>query len=120
MLPWSDPAFPQVVESDFSTNLAEITGTEEDAAVTFERQSKENEFNKAKKENDVEYKTKAAGSLDQAVTELSFDRDGVQSKHDATHSYLGELKKQCIAKPETYAERKARREGERVPQLAPP
>jgi len=50
--------------------------------------------------------------LDQAVTELSSDRDGVQSEHDAIHSYLGELEKQCIAKPETYAERKASREAE--------
>ena len=42
-----------------------------------------------------------AGSLDQAVTELSSDRDSVQSEYDANHSSLGELEKQCIAKPET-------------------
>jgi chromosome segregation ATPase len=102
----------EVIESDFSTNLAEITATEENAAVTFDRQSKENEVDKAKKEKDVEHKTKEAESLDQAVTELSSDRDGVQSEHDAIHSYLGELEKQCIAKPETYAERKASREAE--------
>ena len=74
----------------------------------------------AKIEKDVEYKTKEAGSLNQAVIELPSDRDDVQSKHDAIHSYLSELKKQRIAKPETYAERKARREAERVLQLAPP
>ena len=44
VLPWSDPAFPQVIESDFSKNLAEITAAEESAAVTFDRESKENEI----------------------------------------------------------------------------
>ena len=34
----------------------------------------------------------------------------VQSEHDAIHSYLGELEKQGIAKPETHAERIARRD----------
>ena len=49
----------------------------------------------------MECQTKEAGSLDQAVTELSSDKDGVQPEHDAIHSYLGELEKQCIAKPKT-------------------
>ena len=44
----------------------------------------------------------AAGSLDQAVTEWSSDRDGVQSEHDVIHSMLGEIDIQCIDEPETY------------------
>merc|ERR1712227_763836 len=38
----------EVIESDFSKNLAEITATEESAAVAFDRESKENEIEKAK------------------------------------------------------------------------
>jgi len=102
----------EVIESDFSKNLAEITATEENAAVTYERVSKENEIEKAKKEKDVEYKNKEAEGLDRSLTELSSDKEGVQSEHDAIHSYLGELEKQCIAVPETYAERKAHRAAE--------
>merc|ERR1712064_205416 len=37
----------EVIESDFSKNLAEITAAEESAAVTFDRESKENEIEKA-------------------------------------------------------------------------
>ena len=85
-----------------------------------ELQSKENELDRAKKEKDVEYKTKEAGCLDQAVTELSSVGDGVQSKHDVIHSYLGELRKLCIVEPETYAEHTMRRKAERVPRVVPP
>ena len=67
---------------------------------------KENEIEKAKKEKDVKYKIKEAGGLDGTLTELSSDKEGVQSEHDAIHSYLGELEKQCVVVPETYAERK--------------
>merc|ERR1712064_159522 len=84
----------------------------ESATVTFDRESKENGIEKAKKEKDVEYKTKEAEGLDRTLTELSSDKEGVQSEHDAIHSYLGELEKQCVAVPETYAERKAHREAE--------
>jgi len=96
----------------FSKNLAEITATEENAAVTHKRVSKENEIEKAKKEKDVEYKNKEAEGLDRSLTELSSDKEGVQSEHDAIHSYLGELEKECVAVPETYAERKAHRAAE--------
>jgi len=102
----------EVIESDFSKNLAEITATEESAAVAFDRESKENDIEKAKKEKDVEYKTKEAEGLDRTLTELSSDKEGVQSEHDAIHAYLGALEKQCVAVPETYAERKGHREAE--------
>ena len=65
--------------------------------VILERQSKDNEIEKANKGKVVEYKTKETGSLHQAVTMLFSDRNGVHSKHDAIHSFSGELKKQCIA-----------------------
>ena len=38
-----------MIESGFSTHLAERTATEENAVVTFERQSKDNEVEEAKK-----------------------------------------------------------------------
>ena len=71
--------------------------TEENVVVILERQSKDNEIEKANKGKVVEYKTKETGSLHQAVTMLFSDRNGVHSKHDAIHSFSGELKKQCIA-----------------------
>ena len=102
----------EVFESDFSNNLAEITAAEESAAVTFDRESKENEIEKAKEEKDVEYKIKEAEGLDRTLTELSSDKEGVQSERDAIHSYFGELEKQCVVVPETFVERKAHHEAE--------
>ena len=47
-----------------------------------------------------------------STSERVCDRDGVQSERDAPHSYLGQFEKQCITVPETYVERKFRREAE--------
>merc|ERR1719321_1202098 len=102
----------EVCESDFSKDLAEIVSTEESAQASYDRATKENEIEKASKDQDVKYKTKESTGLDKAVAEASSDRAGVQEELDAVNEYLGKLKERCIAKAETYAERKARREAE--------
>jgi len=82
------------------------------AAATYEQETKDNGMNKLTKEQDVKYKTKEAASLDKAVSELKTDLEGVTSELDAVNSAWKTLKSQCIAKPETYEDRKARREEE--------
>merc|ERR1719207_68910 len=72
----------EVVESDFTKLLAEIIATEETAAREYDEQTKENEITRTTKEL------------------------------DAIYEYLEKLKEMCIAKPETYEERKRRREAE--------
>ena len=37
LLPWSDPAFPQVIESDFSKNLAELSLAEDEAETGYQK-----------------------------------------------------------------------------------
>lgn len=102
----------EVVESDFSKELAEIVSTEEAAAAEYDRQSKENEVEKTAKTKDVEYKTKEFNYLDKESAELSTDREGVQAELDAVLEYLSKINDRCIAKAETYAERKRRRTAE--------
>jgi len=102
----------EVVESDFSKGLAEMTATEQAAAAAYDSQTKQNEISKATKEQDVKYKTKEATGLDKSVAELSSDKEGVQAELAAVVEYLGKLEKMCVAQPETYAERKGRREDE--------
>merc|ERR1719322_1238728 len=102
----------EVVESDFTKGLAEMTATEESAQSTFETQTKENEIEKTTKDQDVAYKSKEATGLDKAVAELKSDRSGVQTELDAVNEYLSTLKKECVEEAETYAERKARFEAE--------
>jgi chromosome segregation ATPase len=99
----------EVVESDFSKGLAEMTAAEENAQATYDASSKENEISTTTKQADVKYKTKEAVSLDKAVAEATSDRAGVQSELDAINEYLGRLESICIAKAEPYEEEVRRR-----------
>merc|ERR1740121_1258107 len=70
------------------------------------------EIDKAAKEKDVQYKTKEAKGLDKSITELSSDKDNTKEQLDAVLEYLSKVEGECIAKPESYEERKKRREAE--------
>merc|ERR1719203_2411551 len=83
----------EVVEADFSKNLAQTTSDEDQSAAVYEATTKENE-------------------LDKTLAELTGDRTGVQAELDAVLEYLTQLEGECIAKAETYAARTERREAE--------
>merc|ERR1740129_1281712 len=102
----------EVAESDLEKELAEVIATEEMAAATYEKETKENEIDKVTKEQDVKYKTKEADELDAAVAEAAADKTGVQAELDPVLKYLKTLEDRCIAKAETYEEKKAKREAE--------
>merc|ERR1719497_74232 len=102
----------EVAESDLEKELAEVIATEEMAAATYEKETKENEIEKVTKEQDVKYKTKEADELDAAVAEATADRTGVQAELDPVLKYLKTLEDRCIAKAETYEEKKAKRDAE--------
>merc|ERR1719422_1698428 len=102
----------EVVEADFSKNLALITADEEAAAAEYDEETKANEIDKTAKDQDVKYKVKESKHLDKSSAELSSDRTGVQAELDAVSEYLSKIEGECIAKAETYEARKARRESE--------
>merc|ERR1719335_263079 len=102
----------EVIESDFTKNLAQIETEEATAASEYEKMTQENKVTKATKEQDVKYKTKEHTSLDKEVAELTADRTSAETELDAVLEYDAKIKAQCIAKPETYEERKKRREAE--------
>merc|ERR1719189_1445815 len=102
----------EVVESDFSKGLIEMTSTEEAAAAAYDAETKENEIEKVTKEQDVKYKNEEAAGLDKATAEATSDRPGVQEELDAVLEYLKGIEDRCIAKPESYEERVARRTAE--------
>jgi len=102
----------EVVESDFSKGLIEMTSTEEAAQAAYDQETKENEIEKATKEQDVKYKTEEATGLDKATAEATSDKEGVQEELDAVLEYLKGIEERCIAKAETYEERVARRTAE--------
>merc|ERR1719324_1839403 len=102
----------EVVESDFTKGLAEMTAAEESAAAEYDRLTKENEISKATKMQDVKYKTKDSKGLDKDIAETSADRATVQEELDAVNEYYKGIKGRCVAKAESYGDRKARREAE--------
>jgi hypothetical protein len=102
----------EVCESDFATNLAKEETEESDSASEYEKTTQENKVTKATKEQDAKYKGQEATSLDKEIAELSSDRDTSNSELAAVTEYYGKIKERCIAKPESYEERKARRTAE--------
>jgi len=102
----------EVIESDFAKNLSEATTEEDTAALEYEKGTQENKVSKTMKEQDVKYKTKEAAALDKAVAEDSSDLEGTQTELDSVLEGSKTLRNMCVAKPESYEERKARRESE--------
>merc|ERR1719218_345852 len=102
----------EVCESDFANNLAKEETEEADAQAEYEKTTQENKVSTTMKSQDVKYKTAESASLDKTIAELSSDRDTSNSELSAVLEYYGKIKERCIAKPESYEDRKARREAE--------
>jgi chromosome segregation ATPase len=102
----------EVVESDFTKGLSEMTVAEQTSAADYDKESRSNSISKATKEQSVKYKTKEFKGLDQSVAETKSDRSTTQEELAAVMQYLGKLDDICIAKAEPFSERKRRREEE--------
>jgi len=102
----------EVVESDFAKNLAAEEAQEADAASDYEKTSQENKISTTMKSQDAKYKVKEFKGLDKSISELNGDRETTATEQSAVLEYYGKLKGRCIAKPESYEERKARRTSE--------
>jgi len=102
----------EVCESDFATNLAKEESEEADSAANYEKVTQENKVTKAAKDQDVKYKTAEAASLDKEITALTSDKETATTELDAVMEYYAKIKERCVAEPESYEQRKARREAE--------
>jgi septal ring factor EnvC (AmiA/AmiB activator) len=102
----------EVVESDFAKSLAQEEAEESDSQAEYDKTTQENEVTKTMKSQDVVYKVKEFKGLDKAVAEMTSDRAGKDTQLKAVLDYYAKVKDRCIAKPESYEERKARREAE--------
>merc|ERR1719330_946731 len=102
----------EVCESDFAKNLASETTQEDDSEAAYDKKTQENKVTKTLKDQDVKYSTQEFQTLDKEIGELSADRETTSSELSAVLEYYAKIKDRCIAKPETYESRKARREAE--------
>merc|ERR1712050_311629 len=95
----------EVVESDFAKNLAV-------AQSQYDTMTQQNKVTKTLKDQDVKYKTQEFKGLDKTVGELAADKETASSEQSAVLEYYAKIQERCIAKPETYEARKARRTAE--------
>jgi len=102
----------EVCESDFSKDLAKEEAAESDAVAEYEKITQENKITRATKDQDVKYKTQEFKSLDKQITELTSDKSTSNTELGAVMEYYSKIKDRCIAKPESYEERSARRVAE--------
>lgn len=102
----------EVVESDFAKNLASEETQEADASAAYDKTTQANKITRAVKEQDVKYKTENFKALDKDIAELSGDRRSADTELSAVLEYYAKIKQRCIAKPETYENRSARRAAE--------
>merc|ERR1719265_429861 len=102
----------EVVESDFAKNMAQEEAEESDSQEAYDKTTQENKVVVTEKQQDAKYKTQEFKALDQSIAEQSADRDTAQTELSAVDEYYAKLKERCVAKPESYEERKQRREAE--------
>jgi len=102
----------EVVESDFANLLTKEEMEESSNQETYSKVTQEYMILKTQKDQDVKYKTAEFTRLDKAISEYSSDSDTLNTQLSAVNDYYSKLKERCIAKPETYESRKARREAE--------
>jgi len=102
----------EVCESDFAKNLAKEETEEEDAQSSYAKMTQENAITKTTKLQDVKYKVQESKSLDTTIAEVAGDRETTNTELAAVNEYYAKIKDRCIAKPETYEDRKAKREAE--------
>merc|ERR1719158_445500 len=102
----------EVAESDFASNLAKEETEEATAAEEYDKQTQENAILKTMKEQDVKYNTQEFMGLDKDIAQLTGDRKSEGVELSAVMEYYAKLRERCIAKPETYEDRKKRRAAE--------
>merc|ERR1719487_810160 len=102
----------EVIESDFTKMLADGTAKEEMAIAAYEKLTQDNEIATTEKSTAVKYATKDQKETEEALIGLKEDKEGVTKELDAVLEYWDKLQPICVAKPESYAERKKRREAE--------
>jgi len=102
----------EVIESDFTKNLAEGSAAEAMAVEAYEKLTQDNKIATTEKSTAVEYKTKDQKETEARLAGLKEDKDSAHKEYSAIMEYWEKLQPMCIAKPEPYAERKRRREAE--------
>jgi len=102
----------EVIEADFAKSLAEMRVAEKTAKADFEKEMAEMKDEKLRKSTDVKYKTQEFQQLDADLEELKSDEESAQTELSAVLEFIEGLKAECLAKPESYEEKAAKKQKE--------
>merc|ERR1719263_2533985 len=102
----------EVCESDFSKGIAEGQAEEDAAQDEYEKLTLENKKERAVKDKTVTNIGSEVARIEKKTAEFTGDRSETQQELDALLEYLEKLTKQCVAQPESYHDRVARRKRE--------
>lgn len=102
----------EVCQSDFMKSKATGEVQEETAQKEYERISNENAVSKASKETELTFSKKEKTSTERLLGEIKGDKEQEDAELSAVLEYQSQLTPACVAKAETYEERKSRRTAE--------
>jgi hypothetical protein len=102
----------EIAQQDFADILQETEDNERASQQEYKQLMSESEVRVAVFKKDIEYKEREKVKLQSEIMHTSSDKESFEKELDAVVAYLDQLKSQCIAKAETYEDRKARREQE--------
>jgi hypothetical protein len=102
----------QNVESTITIHLTALNSEEEDSLSGHDQVTQAIASAKTLKEQDVKYMSREVISLEKHLTEANRDSGSTDAELSAVNNVDKSLKSQCIAKPDSYAERKRAREEE--------
>jgi chromosome segregation ATPase len=102
----------EVAESDFSKMLSEGQAAEDQLQKEYEKVTEDNRIASAKKDTEKKYSAKDLKETGALLADTKDDLGVSQEELSAILEYWEKLQPQCVAKPEPYEERKARRERE--------
>ena len=102
----------EVAESDFAKILADGNAVEDQAQKEYDAVTQDNKVATASKRTEAKYSAKDKKETKALLEDTKSDLGVSSEELDAIMEYWEKLQPQCVAKPEPYEERKARREAE--------
>lgn len=102
----------ETVDSAIAVHLTHVNAEADDLVECHEKMTQLNSVTKALKEQDVKYMTRERTKLEKGIMEANVDASSISEELSAVNEYQDKLKQQCIAQPDSYEERKQKREAE--------
>jgi len=102
----------EVIDADFQHLESSAKAQEDEAQKEYQEFMDDSKVNKAKKQSDFDHKSGMKQNQEQALQERKKDLAGTQEELNAANAYFDKLKGSCMAQPESYEERVARRKEE--------